>query len=251
MREVNRVIIFPAIDIRGGKCVRLTEGRFDRETVFADNPVAMAERWQAEGGEFLHIVDLDGALAGKPVNFSIVRAIIDAVTIPVQVGGGIRCLETIDELLAAGVNRVILGSVAVKQPDLVTEACRRYPGQIVVGIDARDGMAAVEGWEQSGGISAVELAASMAQRGVERIIYTDIGRDGTLAGVNIAATAALARQANVKVIASGGVKDLSDIRALHAADGIEGVIVGKALYTGHLSLPQAIRLLRGEEGLSC
>lgn len=242
------MIIFPAIDIRGGKCVRLTEGRFDQETVFADNPVEMAERWQAEGGEFLHIVDLDGALSGKPVNFPVIKEIIQTVSIPVQVGGGIRRLETIDEMLAAGVHRVILGSVAVKQPDLISEACRRYPGRIVAGIDAREGMAAVEGWGKSGGIQAVELAAAMAERGVERIIYTDISRDGTLSGVNISATADLARRANVKVIASGGVKDLSDISALQAVpDGIEGVIVGKALYTGSLLLPQAIKLLRGEE----
>jgi phosphoribosylformimino-5-aminoimidazole carboxamide ribotide isomerase len=246
------MILFPAIDIRGGKCVRLTEGRFDKETVFAENPVEMAMRWQSEGGEFLHIVDLDGALAGKPVNFAIIKALVSEVTVPVQVGGGIRSLDTIEILLNAGVSRVILGSVAVKQPDLVSEACRRYREKIVVGIDARDGMAAVEGWGKSGGISAVELASAMANVGVERIIFTDISRDGTLSGVNIAATADLAKRANIKVIASGGVKDMSDICALQAAPvGIEGVIVGKALYTGTLSLPEALKTLRSEGGNPC
>ncbi|KYZ75194.1 1-(5-phosphoribosyl)-5-((5-phosphoribosylamino)methylideneamino)imidazole-4-carboxamide isomerase [Anaerosporomusa subterranea] len=246
------MILFPAIDIRGGKCVRLTEGRFDRETVFAENPVEMAVRWQSEGGEFLHIVDLDGALAGKPVNFAIIKAIVSAVKVPVQVGGGIRNLNTIESLLSAGVNRVILGSVAVKQPDLVTEACRRYREKIVVGIDARNGMVAVEGWGKSGGITAVELASTMAKTGVERIIFTDISRDGTLSGVNIAASVDLARQANIKVIASGGVKDMTDICALQSApSGIEGVIVGKALYAGTLSLPEALKTIRGEGGSPC
>ncbi|MDF2499797.1 MAG: 1-(5-phosphoribosyl)-5-(5-phosphoribosylamino)methylideneamino imidazole-4-carboxamide isomerase [Anaerosporomusa subterranea] len=246
------MILFPAIDIRGGKCVRLTEGRFDRETVFAENPVEMAVRWQSEGGEFLHIVDLDGALAGKSVNFAIIKAIVSAVKVPVQVGGGIRNLNTIESLLSAGVNRVILGSVAVKQPDLVTEACRRYREKIVVGIDARDGMVAVEGWGKNGGITAVELASTMAKAGVERIIFTDISRDGTLSGVNIAASVDLARQANIKVIASGGVKDMTDICALQSApSGIEGVIVGKALYAGTLSLPEALKTIRGEGGSPC
>lgn len=243
------MIIFPAIDIRNGKCVRLTEGRFDQETVFAENPVEVALRWQAEGGQFLHVVDLDGALAGSPVNLSTVRLIVEAVDMPVQVGGGIRSLTTIEELLQIGVRRVILGSIAVKQPTLVAEACRRFGEQIVVGIDARDGIAAVDGWGKSGGVPAVELASSMAGIGVERIIFTDISRDGKLSGVNISATAALAKQAKINVIASGGVKDMSDIRALRQApEGIEGVIIGKALYTGALSLRAAIELLAGESG---
>jgi len=241
------MIIFPAIDIRGGKCVRLTEGRFDQETVFADNPVDMAVRWQAEGGEFLHVVDLDGALAGKPVNLGVISEIVKTVTMPVQLGGGIRTLATIDEILAAGVSRVILGSVAVKAPALVKEACRIYGDKIVVGIDARDGQAAVEGWGITGGISAEELAKRMAAAGVQRIIYTDISRDGTLSGVNASATAALAKAAQIPVIASGGVGGIQDIEELmKAGPDIEGVIVGKALYTGALTLAQALSSARGE-----
>lgn len=241
------MIIFPAIDIRGGKCVRLTEGRFDRETVFADNPVDMAVRWQSEGGEFLHVVDLDGALAGKPVNLGVIAQIVQAVSIPVQLGGGIRTLAVIEEILAAGVSRVILGSVAVRNPELVTEACRLYGERIVIGIDARDGQAAVEGWGVTGGIGAEELAKRMAAAGVQRIIYTDISRDGTLSGVNAAATAALSKAAGIPVIASGGVgsvKDIEDVRK--AGPAIEGVIVGKALYTGAVTLAQALSAARGE-----
>lgn len=242
------MIIFPAIDIRGGKCVRLTEGRFDAETVFADNPLDMARRWVEEGAEYLHVVDLDGALAGKPVNLEAITAITRTVSIPVQLGGGIRTLESIASLLEAGVTRVILGSVAVKQPDLVKQACAKYGDRIVVGIDARDGQVAVEGWGVSGGVAAEELAARMAAAGVARIIYTDISRDGTLTGVNVEATRSLARAAGIPVIASGGVSSLNDVAAVRAAqaDGIEGVIIGKALYTGAVTLPEAIRAARGE-----
>ncbi|HWR45474.1 1-(5-phosphoribosyl)-5-[(5-phosphoribosylamino)methylideneamino]imidazole-4-carboxamide isomerase [Sporomusa sp.] len=241
------MIIYPAIDIRGGRCVRLTEGRFDKETVFADNPAEMALKWAAAGAEYLHVVDLDGALAGKPVNLAVVSAIVKAVAIPVQLGGGIRTLETIGQVLEAGVSRVILGSIAVRNPELVREACRQFGSRIVVGIDARDGQAALDGWEVSGGIGAEELAKKMAEAGVARIIYTDISRDGTLQGVNVAATAALAKAAGIPVIASGGVKSLEDITALHAANrdnGIEGVIVGKAIYTGAVDLAEAIRLAK-------
>ena len=242
------MIIFPAIDIRNGKCVRLTEGRFDQETIYADQPVDMALQWQAEGGQFLHVVDLDGALAGKPVNLPLVAQIAQAVTIPVQLGGGIRTIETIEEILAAGINRVILGSVAVRNPELVKEACRRYGEKIVVGIDAKDGLAAVEGWGVSGGIGAEELACRMADVGVARIIYTDISRDGTLSGVNGEATARLAKAAGIPVIASGGVSGVKDIQALRqAGTAIEGVIVGKALYAGALTLAQALAAARGEE----
>lgn len=241
------MIIFPAIDIRDGKCVRLTEGRFDQETIFADQPVDMAVRWAAEGAQYLHLVDLDGALAGKPVNMVAIQAIIKAVNIPVQLGGGIRTLENIKECLEAGVTRVILGSVAVRQPELVAEACKLYGDRIVVGIDARDGIAAVEGWGVAGGIKAEELAQKMAKVGVKRIIYTDISRDGMLSGVNVIATAALAKAAGIPVIASGGVKDMADMQAIKAGEsaGIEGVIVGKAIYMGSLQLGEALKLARG------
>lgn len=241
------MIVFPAIDIRDGKCVRLTEGRFDKETIFADNPLDMAVRWANEGAEYLHLVDLDGALAGKPVNLDVISDITKHVSIPVQLGGGIRTLDTIAQFLEVGVARVILGSIAVKEPELVAAACKKFGDRIVVGIDARDGMVAVEGWGITGGVGAEELAKRMAQVGVSRIIYTDISRDGTLSGVNVSATADLAKAANIPVIASGGVRDLSDIEAIKkaASDGIEGVIVGKAIYTGSLRLADAIQLLQG------
>ena len=242
------MIIFPAIDIRDGKCVRLTEGRFDQETIFADQPVDMAVRWANEGAEYLHLVDLDGALAGKPVNMAAITSIIKAVNIPVQLGGGIRTLENIRECLEAGVQRVILGSIAVRSPELVAAACKQYGDRIIVGIDARDGQAAVEGWGVTGGISAEELAKRMAQVGVARIIYTDISRDGMLTGVNVTATAALAQAAGIPVIASGGVGSIADIKAIKEAEsaGIEGVIVGKAIYLGKVLLEDALKLARGE-----
>lgn len=242
------MIIFPAIDIRDGKCVRLTEGRFDQETIFADQPVDMAVRWANEGAEYLHLVDLDGALAGKPVNVAAIGEIIKAVNIPVQLGGGIRTLDNIRECLEAGVERVILGSIAVREPELVAAACKLYGERIVVGIDARDGQAAVEGWGVTGGISAEELAKRMAGVGVRRIIYTDISRDGMLSGVNVEATASLAQAAGIPIIASGGVRDMDDMKAIKAAEsaGIEGVIVGKAIYMGSLNLADALSLARGE-----
>lgn len=240
------MIIFPAIDIRGGRCVRLTEGRFDQETVFADDPSEMAARWSAAGAEYLHVVDLDGALAGAGRNLPAIKKILEYATMPVQVGGGIRTLAAASTLLEMGVSRVILGSVAVRDPQLVAEACKKFPGQVVVGIDAKDGKAAIEGWGVSGGIDAVELAQKMAACGVEHIIFTDISRDGKLSGVNVEATAALARQSGVKIIASGGVASLDDIRRLqkYAGDGIEGCIIGKAIYTGAVDLKEALRVAR-------
>lgn len=240
------MIIFPAIDIRDGKCVRLTEGRFDQETIFADHPADMAKKWAQAGAKFLHVVDLDGALAGKPVNIAAIKAIIAAVKIPVQLGGGIRTLENIEEMLALGVDRVILGSAAVRNPALVKAACEKYGQKIIVGIDARDGVVAVDGWGVSGGVTAEELAKQMAEAGVKRIVYTDISRDGTLTGVNIEATASLARISGLLVIASGGVSSLQDIQALKAVkmDGVEGIIVGKAIYTGLLDIGEALALAK-------
>jgi phosphoribosylformimino-5-aminoimidazole carboxamide ribotide isomerase len=242
------VIVFPAIDMRGGQCVRLTQGSFTSQTVFADNPVTVARRWEQAGAEFLHLVDLDGAVAGKPVNFSLVQDIVRAVAIPVQLGGGIRDMATIESILGAGVYRVILGSVAVQHPELVAEACAKFTDRIVVGIDAREGMVAVNGWCTDSGVAVNDLAQQMVSRGVKRLIYTDIARDGTLTGVNVAATNALAAAAGIPVIASGGVSSLQDIAALRdkAQTGLEGVIIGKALYTGDVDLTAAITLARGE-----
>lgn len=236
--------IFPAIDLRGGKCVRLFKGDFDQETVFSDQPAEVAQQWQAQGAQFLHLVDLDGARAGHSENLATVREILAAVTIPVELGGGIRTLENIDEVLALGARRVILGSVAVRDPELVAAACAKYGDRIVVGIDAKDGIVAVDGWGVSGDVDVITLAKRMKQAGVRTIIYTDISRDGTLAGVNVEATAKLARESGVHVVASGGVRDVRDIEALkpYEKDGIEGVIVGKSIYTGSLSLPEALAI---------
>lgn len=243
------MLIFPAIDIRGGKCVRLLKGDFARETVFSDDPAAMARKWQQQGAQFLHLVDLDGALAGKSQNLATVRAILSVVTIPVELGGGIRTMANIDEVLALGVRRIILGSVAVHDPDLVKAACAKYGNRVVVGIDAKDGIVAVDGWGVSGNVQVGTLAKAMAEAGVRTIIYTDIARDGTLEGVNVEATARLARESGVQIVASGGVKSVEDIRALKAYEknGIEGVIVGKSIYMGTLDLQEAIEIA-GEEG---
>lgn len=240
--------IYPAIDLRNGKCVRLTEGCFDKETVFSDSPAAMAAKWQQAGAEFLHVVDLDGAVAGVSRNKEAIKSILAAVNIPVQLGGGIRSMENIAGWLDMGVSRVILGSAAVRDPQLVAQACRSYPGRIAVGIDARDGYVAIDGWEKSSSIKAVELARQMAAYGVAAIIFTDISRDGTLSGVNVEATAEIAVCSGVPVIASGGVASLEDISRLvpYEKAGISGCIVGKAIYTGALKLEEAIRLA-GEE----
>ena len=240
------MIIYPAIDIRGGRCVRLTEGRFDAETVFADDPAEMALKWAGMGAEFLHLVDLDGALAGEGKNVPVIERILQSVNIPVQLGGGIRNLETIEKLLALGVTRLILGSAAVKNPQLVEEACKKYPGHIAVGIDAKNGVVAIEGWGKGSGVAATELAKKMAAYGVETIIYTDISRDGMLSGVNVEATAALARACGVPIIASGGVASLEDIRRVKAveSDGVQGCIIGKAIYTGAVDLKAALALAK-------
>ena len=240
------MIIFPAIDLRDGKCVRLLRGDFAKETVYSSNPEDVALRWVREGAEYLHVVDLDGALAGKPQNTEVIKKILSSVQIPIEVGGGIRTLETIENTLELGVKRVILGSVAVQNRSLVKEACQRYRDRVVVGIDAKDGITVIDGWGVSGGIPAVELAKELASFGLKTIIYTDISRDGTLSGVNIEATSKLAIESGVDIIASGGVKSLEDIHALKKCevDGIVGVIAGKSIYEGTLSLSEAIAAAR-------
>ena len=240
------MLILPAIDLRGGNCVRLVKGDFKQETIYSEHPEEIALRWEEGGAEFLHVVDLDGALAGEPQNMDAIKRILQAVKIPVEVGGGIRSMESIDRLLSIGVSRVILGSVAVHKEELVQEACSSYGNRIVVGIDAKKGIVATDGWEKSGGISAVELAKKLGAFGLETIIYTDISRDGTLSGVNVTETARLARASGIKVIASGGVKSISDIEELkkRECDGIIGVIVGKSIYEGTLTLTEAIAASR-------
>ncbi|WP_293729306.1 1-(5-phosphoribosyl)-5-[(5-phosphoribosylamino)methylideneamino]imidazole-4-carboxamide isomerase [uncultured Phascolarctobacterium sp.] len=242
------MIIYPAIDIRGGRCVRLTEGRFDAETVFADDPAEMALKWADCGAQWLHLVDLDGALAGEGKNLPVIERILQSVKLPVQLGGGIRNMQAIDKLLTMGVQRVILGSAAVKNPELVAEACRQFPGHIAVGIDAKNGDVAIEGWGQGSGVAAMELAKQMASYGVDKIIFTDISRDGMLSGVNAEATAALARACGVEIIASGGVASLEDIRRVKAVetDGVTGCIIGKAIYTGAVDLREALALAKEE-----
>ncbi len=242
------MIIYPAIDIRNGRCVRLTEGRFDRETVYFEDPAEVALRWQSQGAGFLHLVDLDGALAGESRNLPTLRRILAQVSIPVQVGGGIRSLAAMEKLFSLGVARVIIGSAAVREPQLVAEACRLYPGRIAVGIDAREGRVAIGGWKEEGGLTATELAQAMAAYGVSTLIFTDIARDGCLSGVNAPATAALAQACGLPVIASGGLASLEDIKTLLGyGEAIAGCIIGKALYSGAVSLREALALAAGKE----
>lgn len=240
------MILFPAIDLKGGQCVRLLRGEMSAATIFSDDPAGQAQRFVAAGCRWLHVVDLDGAFAGKPVNRNAVEAIVAAAGVPVQLGGGIRDRATIEGWLARGVARVILGTAALNDPGLVKEACRAYPGRIVVGIDARGGRVAVEGWAKATAMAARDLAAAFEDVGVAAIVYTDIERDGALGGVNVEATAELAREITTPVIASGGVAALADLEALkaHAGDGIAGVICGRALYDGRIDLGQALALLR-------
>ncbi|MEJ0018918.1 MAG: 1-(5-phosphoribosyl)-5-[(5-phosphoribosylamino)methylideneamino]imidazole-4-carboxamide isomerase [Acetobacteraceae bacterium] len=245
---MTALTLYPAIDLKDGQCVRLRRGVMDDATVYSSDPAGQALTWQAAGCGWLHVVDLNGAFAGRPVNGAAVAAILAAVSVPVQLGGGIRDMAGIEAWLAAGIRRVILGSAAVKHPALVREACRHFPGRIVVGIDARDGMVATEGWAETSTIDAGALAQSFEDAGVAAIVYTDISRDGMLAGLNIEQTVALAAACTIPVIASGGVGGPQDLVALRdAASGtrIEGVIVGRALYDGRIDPGQALTLLSG------
>lgn len=242
------MIILPAIDLKEGKCVRLEQGLMDRDTVYHDNPGEQARIWQEQGGELLHIVDLDGAFAGAPKNREAIKAIVDAISIPSELGGGIRDMQTIEAYLELGVDRVILGTVAKENPKLVEEACKEFPGQIVVGIDAKDGLVAVRGWADVTEKKAIQMAREMEGYGVEAIIYTDIARDGMMQGPNIEATRALAEAIKIPVIASGGLSTLDDIRRLMKIEssGVTGVITGKAIYSGAIDLREAVALTRGE-----
>lgn len=236
------MMLYPAIDLKGGQCVRLLRGEMSQATVFSDDPAGQAQRFVAAGCRYLHVVDLDGAFAGKPMNRAAVEAIVRVAGVPVQLGGGIRDRATIEGWFERGVRRVILGTAALADPGLVKSACRAFPGRVVIGIDARGGRVAVEGWAKATERQALDLALEFEDAGAAAIVYTDIERDGALQGVNVAATAALARALSTEVIASGGVASLDDLRALkaHEADGVSGVICGRALYDGRLDLAAAL-----------
>lgn len=238
------MLIIPAVDIKGGKCVRLRQGRFDQETIYGDDPVEMGLRWQDQGASWLHVVDLDGAVQQRPVNQEIIRRLRQSLTIPIQLGGGLRTLENLAAYLDLGIDRVILGTVVLKDRELVARACDCYPGQIAIALDARDGKLAVEGWTEVSTRDAVAVASTLVPLNPAALIYTDIRRDGMQTGPNIAATQRLAQAVPLPVIASGGVSTLQDIADLLplAADGVIGVITGRALYAGTLSFREALIL---------
>jgi phosphoribosylformimino-5-aminoimidazole carboxamide ribotide isomerase len=240
------VILFPAIDLKDGSCVRLVQGDMTQATVFNDNPAEQALTFERQGFEYLHIVDLDGAFAGKPVNAEAVKAILEAVAIPLQLGGGIRDIRTIERWLEKGVARVIIGTAAVRDPDLVREAARLYPGRIAVGIDARDGLVAIEGWARTAQTSAIDLGRRFEDAGVAAIVYTDISRDGLMKGLNIEATLALAEATSIAVIASGGLASIADVERLLQPDcaRLTGAITGRALYDGRLDAAEALALVK-------
>ncbi len=246
--------LFPAIDLKDGNCVRLYKGKMDQVTVFNDDPSDQAQQFEKAGCEWLHLVDLNGAFAGRPVNADAVVAILDKVNIPVQLGGGIRDLETIRAWFDKGISRVILGTIALRDPSIVMAAAKEFPNKVAVGIDARNGMVAVEGWAETSDMSAIELGRKFEDAGVCSIIYTDIDRDGTMEGLNVKSTIELANALSIPVIASGGVASLDDLKILKAAADtatgvIEGAISGRALYDGSLDIGQALSFLKGN--LSC
>jgi len=241
------MIVLPAIDLKDGKCVRLLQGRMEDATVYNDSPGSQAKAFEELGAEFIHVVDLNGAFEGRPKNLDSIKEILAAVKVPIEVGGGIRDMATIELLLGLGVNRVILGTAALEVPGLLVLACKKHPGRIVAGIDAKDGMVAVRGWGDVSNVTVNDLARKMEDARVRAIIYTDISRDGMLSGHNVEATKKLAERVEVPVIASGGVKDISDIKALMEIEsfGVEGVITGKAIYAGTMDLKEAIALTKG------
>jgi phosphoribosylformimino-5-aminoimidazole carboxamide ribotide isomerase len=243
---VGAVILFPAIDLKEGLCVRLEQGDMARATVFNSDPAAQAAAFASQGFDYLHVVDLDGAFAGKPMNAAAVDRILAAISIPLQLGGGIRGMATVDGWLSKGVSRVIIGTAAVRDPPFVREAARRFPGRVAVGVDARDGKVAVEGWAQVSELSVVDLARRFEDAGVAAIVYTDIARDGLLEGLNLEATIALAEAVDVPIIASGGLASIEDVRALlePQARKLAGAIAGRALYDGRLEPAAALALIR-------
>jgi phosphoribosylformimino-5-aminoimidazole carboxamide ribotide isomerase len=244
---VGTVILFPAIDLKDGECVRLLRGDMNQATVFNDDPAAQAASFEQQGFEYLHVVDLDGAFAGKPMNAQAVERILARIKIPVQLGGGIRDMRTVEAWLAKGVTRVIIGTAAVRDPDFVREAAKTWPGRIAVGIDARDGKVAVQGWAEASELDAVELGKRFEDAGVAAVVYTDIMRDGALEGLNIEATLALAEAVSIPVIASGGLASLADVERLLQPDCVRlaGAVTGRALYDGRLDAKAALELIRG------
>jgi phosphoribosylformimino-5-aminoimidazole carboxamide ribotide isomerase len=240
------VILFPAIDLKDGRCVRLVQGDMAQATIFNDNPAEQALAFERQGFEYLHLVDLDGAFAGKPVNADAVKAILEAIAIPVQLGGGIRDLRTIERWLEKGVERVIIGTAAVRDPGLVREAARLYPGRVAVGVDARDGLVAIEGWAHAAQMSAIDVARRFEDAGVAAIVYTDISRDGVMKGLNVEATLALAEATSIAVIASGGLASIADVERLLEPDcaRLVGAITGRALYDGRLDAAEALALIK-------
>lgn len=240
------MLIIPAIDIKEGKCVRLTQGRMDEETVYSLDPIEVARRWEEEGAELIHVVDLDGAFAGKPGNRESILKIVDGVDIPIQVGGGIRTMEVIEDYLREGVGRIILGTIAQEDPSLVRDACRRFPERIAASIDARDGMVATRGWVQITEERAIDLARRLEGLGIASIVYTDIERDGMLQGPNIPAIREMVNAVKIPIIASGGVSSIKDIEALRGI-GIDGIIIGKAIYTVAVDLKLALNLFQGRQ----
>lgn len=235
--------IYPAIDIKDGKCVRLFKGQFSDVTVYGDSPAEMAKKWEAQGGEYIHVVDLDGALRGHGVNADIIKDICSSVNVPVQTGGGIRTMEDIEAKLSCGISRVIIGTKAVSDSEFVKRAIDKYGEKIVIGIDAKDGMVAIEGWEKTSNFTAIEFAEKMVSIGVRTIVYTDIATDGTLAGPNVSAMSEMVKAVNADIIASGGIGSLEHIKSLMPT-GVEGVIVGKALYTEKVNLTEAVKAVK-------
>ena len=245
------MILYPAIDLKEGRCVRLLHGEMDSATVFNDDPAAQALQFERQGFDYLHVVDLDGAFAGKPMNARAVEAILESVSMPVQLGGGVRDMKTLEGWLGKGVSRVIIGTAALKDPDFVREAARLHPAKVAVGINARDGYVAVEGWARTSSVSAVELARRFEDAGVAAIIYTDIARDGALKGLNLEATLALAECVQIPVIASGGLASLADVKRLLEPDcaRLNGAISGRALYDGRLDPVEALRLIKAAKAV--
>ena len=243
------MIVIPAVDLKDGKCVRLSQGRMDQESVYSENPVQMAKHWESKGAARLHVVDLNGAVTGKPFHRSLIEEITKTLKIPVEVGGGIRDLETIKNYFSSGVEWIILGTAALSNRRLVEEACHRFPGKVILGIDAKKGRVAIQGWNEIASVEAIDLARKFEGAGVSAIIFTDVERDGMGTGLNWEETKALARETSIPVIASGGVSKIEEIERLKKLepDGIIGVIVGRALYTGKIDLEEAIRVTKKSE----